>query len=797
MRPLQSLGQDIRMSIRVLAKSPGITGLSILSIALGIGLTTGVFSIGDAMLLRPLPLDRPDDLFQVTSIGYDGQQLFAGWDDYHDMLRAGAGLMQMAAYQRRGALLSQGDDTELILAYPVTPNFFHLLGVRTQLGRATVDPVAGRPGVVLGHRLWQRRFGGDPQVLGKTVLLNGKAFSVTGVLPAQFTGLERGVVNDVWVSMDAWFDVLGASEEKHGRSGQFEFVARLKPGVTPQRAAAVLDAAIRGPGKHKPAPAGSTGTWLEARFAPGWKNSLLFGGGLALVLGLVLFVACVNVAQLRLAHAETRKRELGVRMALGAGPGRVARLLLTETGWVIAVGSVLGLGLAELFITRVTNFIAAGPWALDFGIRLDYRVLAFTLVAATASVLLAGLAPARHAIKLDVAEVLKSEQGVSGARGKKQRRTFMVGQVAVSVMLFGLGFLFIESLHNAAAIHPGFDPQKKLLVMTVRSGWESRTTLWCEQACARLSALPGVRGATFARRLPLSGSGGGATVRVEMPGQAPMGVGYNNVAGNYFSLMGTQVLAGRGIDANDRVGSPLVVVVSQRFARQIWGDRNPLGEWISVNGKKCQVVGIAADAPSNDLHETAQPFLYLPFAQWTPDDITLIVETAGDPARLERAARHELKAFDSRSIVYEAMTLRQHMQQALLMDRIMVILSTLLGVFGFLLTAAGLFGVIQYAVNRRTREIGLRVALGARPVEIQAMVLGESLRMAAWGIAIGLCLLGAVAWYVRSLVLGVTPLNPMLYVASSAAAALLAIAAAWWPAYRATRVDPMAALRTE
>lgn len=785
------------MALRVLRTSPGATGLAILSIALGIGLTTGVFSVGDAMLLRPFPLERPGEVFQVNMIGDDGRSLFPGWADYEDMTRAGAGLLDMAAYQRRGTMLAQGESSEAILAYPVTPNFFTFLGVRAELGRATVDEVEGRPAVVMGHRLWQRRFGGDPQVVGKTVLLNGKAFVVAAVLPAQFTGLQRGVANDVWLSMDAWFDVLGNAAEKRGRDGQFEFVARLKPGVTPERAAALLDAAIRGPGKHKRAPAGSAGTWLEGRFAPGWKGNLEYGGGLALVLGLVLFVACVNVAQLRLAQAETRKKELGVRMALGAGPGRVARQLLTETGVVIVMGSALGLLLAQVFITKVTEFIAAAGLPLDLGLRMDYRVLAFTLAATTVSVLLAGLGPARYAVKLDAAEVLKSEQGVSGARGGRQRRAFMVGQVAVSVMLFGVALVFLQSFRNAAAIQPGLDPHKKLLIMTVGSGWDSRTTLWCEQVCARLAGLPGVRGATFARRVPLADSGGGATVRVEMPGLAPLGVGFNNVAGNYFAMMGTHVLAGRGIDANDREGSPLVAVASQRFVRQVYGRKNPLGEWISVNGKKRQVVGVAEDAPSNDLHETPEPYLYLPFAQAVPDDITLMVETAGEPQRLERAVRHELKQFDPRSIVYDAMTLEHHMEHALLFDRMMVMLSALMGMFGFALTAAGLFGVIQYAVNRRTREIGLRVALGARPSEIQRMVLGESLRTAAWGIAIGLVLLGVAAWSARSVVLGVHPLNPAAYLASSGAAVAIALLAAWWPAGRATRIDPMAALRSE
>ena len=312
MSRLTLLWQDTRIAIRVLGKSPAATGLSILSIALGIGLTTGVFSTGDALFLRPFPFQRPGEIFQVNSVGDDGQHLFCGWDDYRDMARARAGTLDMAVYQGRGLMLSQGEETEAILANPVTPNFFDFLGVKAALGRATVETMAGRPGAVLGDRLWHRRFGSDPQIVGKTIVLNGQAMVVNGVMPAQFTGLERVVAMDVWVGMDAWFDVLGHSEEKTGRNGQFEFLVRLKPGTRPARAAAILDAALRGAGKHKPAPAGATGTWLDPRFAPGWKSGLLYGGGLALVLGLVLFVACVNVAQLRLAQVETRRKEFEI-----------------------------------------------------------------------------------------------------------------------------------------------------------------------------------------------------------------------------------------------------------------------------------------------------------------------------------------------------------------------------------------------------------------------------------------------------------------------------------------------------
>src|SRR5579864_4045122 len=797
MRPAESLWQDARTAVRVLRRSPGTTVLCVLSIALGIGLTTGIFSVGDAMFLRPLALERPREVYQVQSIGDDGRVFLYGWPDYEDMAQGGSSVAAVATFERRGAMLTRGDERTFLLAYAVSPNFFSLLGVKAALGRATFDPVAGRPAAILGYRVWQRQFGGNPQIVGKTVILRGQAFAVAGVMPREFTGMTSGVVNDVWVSAEAWFDVMGNREERQSRGGQLEMVARLKPGVSVDRAAAQLDAAIRGAGKHKPAPKGAAGTFLEASFAPGWKATLIGGGGLLLMLGLVLFVACANVAQLRLAQAEARKKELGIRLALGAGSLRVMRQLLVETGFVSLAGAGLGILLAQSVMEKTTEFLATRYAFVDLGLRLDYRVLTFAVAAAVASILVAGLAPSRHAVRLNLTEILKSEQGSTGARSTWQKKALIVGQVAVSVALFGMAVLFFESLRNATAVRPGIDPQKKLLVLTVVPGLETPHTRWCEEVCDRLSGLPGVRGATFARRLPLSDSGGGMTVRVEIPGQAPLGVALNNVAGNYFSVMGTRVLAGRGIDANDREKGPLVVVVSQHFSRQVFSGRNPLGEWISVEGKKRQIVGVSEDGPSNALHEKPQPFLYLPFAQMPSDDITLMVETAGEPGALAQAARIELKRFDPGAIVFSLTTLRQHMQQALTMDQMMAVISTGLGIFGFLLTAAGLFGVIQYAVNRRTREIGLRMSLGAQPAAIKKMVLAESLRMAAWGIPAGLLLLAATAWSVRSMVLGVTPLDPLTYVTSAAAAVFVALTAAWLPARRATQVDPMSALRSE
>ncbi len=798
MEPLVSLWQDLRVAFRLLAKSPGATALSVLSMALGIGLTAGIFSVVDAMLLRPVAVERPAELLQVISHADDGQVFDSyGWLDYQDMVRAGDGLATLVAFQRRGSMLGGAEADLMVITSPVTPNYFSVLGVRAELGVASVEAAEGRPQAVLGHRLWQSRFGGDPQIVGKTILLNQKAFLVAGVMPPRFTGLARGVVTDIWLSTDAWFTVFGNRGDQQSRNGQFYLVARLKPAIGAPHAAAVLDAAIRGEGKHKPAPAGATGTYLESKYALNWTANLIFGGGLLLILGAILFVACANVAQLRLAQAEARRKELGVRMALGASAWRVTRQLLVETAVLSLVGAGLGIGVAQIFMKKVAQFIAAGNAYLDYGIALNTRVLLYTVGAVLLSVLLAGLAPARLALRLNISEVLKSEQGATGIRGGWQRRVLVVGQAAVSVALTGCAVLFVSSLRNAAAVRPGLDPHKNLLVLAVVPGRDGTAATWCEPACERLAALPGVRGATYARRLPLSGSGGGWSARVEVAGQPPLDVLGNNVGGNYFSLMGTRVMAGRAIDAGDREGSPPVAVISQMLARQMLPGRNPLGQWISVDGKRRQVVGIAEDAPSNALHEAPSPYLFLPYAQMRLGDVTLMVETAGEPAALERAARQELKRFDSRSVVYEAGTLRRQMEEALSWDSMMASVASGMGAFGVLLTAAGLFGVVQYSVNRRTRELGLRMALGARPGEIQRMILGESLRMAAWGVPLGLGLLGLAAHAASAIVLGVSALDPRIYVISAAAVTALTVGAAWLPARRATRVDPMEALRCD
>ena len=488
-------------------------------------------------------------------------------------------------------------------------------------------------------------------------------------------------------------------------------------------------------------------------------------------------------------------------MALGADRGRILGQLLLETSLIAIPGAALGLWLAHLLLGKMIDFFTAGRTSLDPGVRLDARVLAFTIAATLLSVLIAGLAPALLPLGLAISEAIKAEQGATSARTRWRQKVLIAGQASVSVALFGIALLFVQSLWNATAIRPGFEPGKKVLVMDAVPALKMPVNAWCEQVCDRLAALAGVRAATFARRLPLSDSGGGATARVEIPGQAPVAVHYNNVAGNYFSVMGTRVVAGRGIDANDRQNTQPVIVVSETFARHFFPGRNPLGEWIVLkgmylNGTQRQVVGVVEDGPSNELHEAREPYIYFPYAQVPPEDITLMVATENEPSTLVHPVSKAIKQFDSRATLSGTRTLRQHMDAALSGDRLMATTASTLGLLSIALMAAGLFGLLQYSVTQRSRELGLRVALGATPGKNRAP--GAERGATDCGVRDSdRPRFAGCAWVVRSMVFGVGVLNPIVYVASAMAVLAITACSAWLPARRATRIEPMEALRAE
>ena len=468
---------------------------------------------------------------------------------------------------------------------------------------------------------------------------------------------------------------------------------------------------------------------------------------------------------------------------------------MLETLLVSAAGAVGGLLLADTALDLLATTLSTAT-GMDLGLRLDWRVGAFTLAATVLASALAGLAPVRHALRLDVLEILKSEEGTARTKRRLQR-LLVAGQTAASVVFFGLALLFMMSYRHAAALWPGFDPGKSMVVIPVAPSFPVSRPLWLEQASERLRALPGVKAVTFARRMPLSPSGGGMRVQVTAPGQAPLAAGVNMVGPDYFPVMGLRLLAGRGIGSDDRENAPRVAVISRMLARKFFGVRNPVGETLSVEGQPWEIVGVVEDAPSNDLHEKLEPFVYLPASQMMRGDLTLLVETAVAPVGLIRPLLQELKRFDPGGVTSGVTTLQQHMDRALFPDRTAAITASGLGILGFLLTAAGLFGLVQFSVSRRTRELGLRMALGATPDAIQHAVLGESLRIIGPGVGLGLLLLGGAAQLVRSELLNVSSLDPAAYAACALTALIVSLAAAWLPARRATQIDPVIAMRTE
>ncbi len=463
MSHLDLLLNDGRTAVRSIVKNSGTTALAVISIALGIGLTTALFSGIDAFVFRPFSFVHPEEVYTVSSRADDQRIISYGWPDFEEMTRAAAGLGEVVAYERRGFSLAGEEGSEIAITYVCTPHFFSMLGVGASLGRAALEAQSdGRPQVVLGHQLWMRRFGGDPGIVRRTIRLNSTAVVVAGVMSPDFSGLIRGVPCDIWVGADAWYEATGDRSARTSRDGQFEILARLPAAEARGAVAKKLDAAIRGPGGRKPAPPGSTGTWLQP-FTFTWQQKLVLGGAMLPVFGLLLLVACANAAQLRLAQTEARRKEMGVRLALGSSASGLARLLLIETLLVSAAGAASGLFLASYSIDLLSSIISTVA-GLHLGLAIDWRVGAFTLATAVFASLLAGLAPVRYALRLDVVDILKSDAGTARAKNRLQR-LLVAGQTAASVVFFGFALLFAMSLRHAAAIRPGFDPEKSMVVM--------------------------------------------------------------------------------------------------------------------------------------------------------------------------------------------------------------------------------------------------------------------------------------------------------------------------------------------
>ncbi|HKQ75166.1 MAG TPA: ABC transporter permease [Blastocatellia bacterium] len=824
--------QDLRFGARMLLKNKSFTAVAVLSLALGIGANAAIFSAADALLWRSLPAANNERLFMVArGDGRGGAFSYPDYVDYRDRNQVFAGL---AAFESVPLAFGDGERSAVVMGELVTGNFFDVLGAPMAQGRAFLHEEDRTPGahavVVVSHDFWQRRLGGDPQLIGKALRFNNHSFTVIGVAGAGFLGVSLLGRADVWVPMMMQAAAKPNREpELNDRQAEILFaIGQLKAGVSRAQAEGELETINRQLQQAYPAPnrwnleaaAFQQSRRLTLAPAQGMLNPFVrdiatLGAILAsAVAGIVLLIACVNLANLLLARGAMRHKEIAIRLAVGASRLRLIRQLLTESLLLALLGAAAGLLLAFWLNQLLMSVQPPTPPPFEFkaDLRLDGRALGFTLLLSMLTGVIFGFAPAWEATRPDVVPALKDETGRGDERRFSLRNLLVVAQVALSLaLLIGAG-LFIRSLRYMQAIDPGFDTDNGL-VMSFDLGFqgysEERGRQFHQQLVERLAATPGVRSVAIADFLPLGLAGRFDQVSAE--GQRPPTDGppitahRHGIGLRYFETMGIPFLRGRDFTALDTASSEPVVIINESLARGLWPSLNDIGEVIGrrirlgpdSNAPWNVIVGVAGDCKYFGLREERQMGVWTPLSQAYAPFFQLTVRTTAETPGVVASLRREVAALDPNLPIQSLITLREQFGLWLWTAEMSAGLVTALGVLGMLLAAIGLYGVMSYAVARRTREIGIRMALGAQARDMLKMVIGQGLRLTLAGVAIGLAVTFAAARLVESLLYGVSARDPITFVIGPLALAAVALLSCYVPARRATKVDPLVALRHE
>jgi predicted permease len=851
-RSLETLVQDLRYGLRMLLKNPGFTAVAVVSLALGIGANTALFSLIDEVLLKMLPVKKPAELVLFNWLsgprgmarGINGSAhtdpatglrtctsfSYLTFERFRDSSETLSDVFAFAPLEQLN--VNVDSQAEVAKGQLVSGGYYSGLGVRAMLGRAISagdDQAGASPVAVITHSYWQRRFALDPGVVGKSINVNNVPFTIIGVTGPEFSGtLQVGESPDL--SIPVAMEPLVSPDDHNLNEPWFwwlRVMGRLKQGVTEEQARASLEGTFQ---------QSALEGWLAAqarmrargqavgqeprdvpmlRLSPGgqgltdsrraYSQPLTI---LMIVVGLVLLIACANVANLLLARAATRQKEIAVRLAMGASRFRVIRQLLTESVLLAILGGALGV----LFAYWGKDILLAlrpwggGPLALD--LRLDPRVLGFTAAVCLLTGILFGLAPALRATRVDLTPALKENaRSLSGGSRPLLSKALIVAQVAMSLLLLIGAGLFVGTLRNLQGVDFGFNGENLLLfrVDARLSGYEGdRMANLYQQLIGRIEAVPGVRSATISRHPLLSGSARTAGISLQGNARRPNEDDYvyiNTVAANFFETMEMPILLGRSLSPRDDAHAPKVAVINQTMAGKYFGEENPIGRRFGLGGPETsgqiEIVGVARDAKYTDLRQETPPTAYTPHQQETPGQVNFAVRTSGDPDALAASIREAVREVDRNLPLFDLKTQTQQAAESLVQERLFATLSTFFGLLALVLASIGLYGVMSYSVARRTNEIGIRMALGAQRRDVISLVLRETLLLVSIGLLIGLGAALATTRLISSLLFGLTPNDPVTIALAALLLIAVATAAGYLPARRGSRVDPMVALRHE
>lgn len=805
---MQTLLQDLRYGLRVARGNWTLTAVATLTLALGIAVSTTVFGWIDGVLLHPYPGVQQSRLAVLEMVVGDGstEDPHLSFSDYRDLKDNLKLVSDIALHMQTPVSIGEGEHARRVWCELVSGNYFEMLGVKPVLGRVfspgEYSDKADAFVAVISSRLWHAQFHGDPQVLGRTMLANRQKVTIVGVAPPEFHGVTSGL------AFDGWVPLVRRTELDRGNR-HFEATVRLKPGVTLKQANAEAAAVAARLARLYP----QTNNGYGIRVVPVWKAQSGAAGILlaplqilAAACALVVLIACANVANLLLASSTARQKEFGLRLALGAGPWRVARQLFTENLLLALLAALISLSLVGWMADALVSFLPPTGMPVVFQFPVNLRIFGFAILLSVAAALAAGLPPVLHSLRANLSEVLK-QGGRSAAAGSHRMSSFLViCEVSLAlVALVGAG-LFLRSLQNLRGVHPGFDPHNVLLArlyLGTNNYSSEQAHQFCRRLRDRLEAAPGVAGVSYGGRIPL-GFGLGPWSNYQVEGYVPsrgesMTLYESAVSPGYFDLLRIPLLAGRDFRSSDGPGAPCVVIVNRAFARRYLRGADPVGHRVLREGDACTIAGMVRDSQVSTLTEAPQPFVYLSFDQKGSggDEVPFFVRTAGDPLTAIPLMRREIAAIDPKSSGFEAMPLAEYAGAASFVTRLASALLGVLGGIGLLLAAVGLYALMAYGVSRRTQEIGIRMALGAEHKNVLGLVVKRGLLLTLAGLLIGLAATLALTRLIAHMLFQVGAADPLSIAGAALFLTSVALAASYLPARRATRVDPMVALRCQ